>query len=878
MQLNIYAPFARCLATLLLVPIWAWAQPAKVDFLPEDELLTAAITERTLQETAALIAQAKRHYLVERYDSAIHYGEKALEGMTDAQGHPEKESILLLMARSHREKGSLANALRFYLRAAKEQEKRFELGPLAATYEELGNLYLAWDYPKRTVDYFMKASHLHLTSSNHADYIRLLERITDTYERAEIIEAAADNDLKLFQYYQEQRACNAQLRVVRRMIGFYDYLKQYAQALKMAESGLALAKQLQKLDEQVYLLRKMGELYQQQGNHYESLKHFILYFILLKEENLQDQYVEEYAQTLYRVGALYQELGEVGLPNSYLHALNYYDKALKISESRKNPKEQARIYDQIGLIRMAEGNYREAVQTFEQAVALALSVKAPDVVNQIYFHLYLCNQKKGDFKEALSYYQLYAELSEQLLEDKLKHQKELVQRESAENRKQFIISKTEQMIADQEMDTLINRHLELEIERNEQELELLRSEKSLQDYALKNEQLKREKAMQALLLVRQQYLAEKNEKEIEILRRDREIQGLALKQKTLEEAQRRQTIELLERDKALQQLALSRNEAQFRFTVGILVLISIITLLLVYGFLALRKANRTLLAQKEQIEQQAASLQQANLDLQLAHRDISQKNELIGKKNEALIELNQEKNHLISVLAHDLRNPLSIAMSLTDFLRSEAEHLKKEQTEALNITERSLKRMNEMILRILDVRTIETADLKVQLEPVNLTKLVGQVTEHFEEHLTKKEIEVIWNLDREWIWAQADSQLMAQVVENLFSNALKFSPKGSAVTISIGEENGKAVLAIRDQGPGIAREEFHKLFGKYQRLSARPTGGEVSIGLGLSIVKKLVEAMKGEVHCHSEAGKGACFEVILPLALGQEAPVIGRVA
>jgi signal transduction histidine kinase len=115
----------------------------------------------------------------------------------------------------------------------------------------------------------------------------------------------------------------------------------------------------------------------------------------------------------------------------------------------------------------------------------------------------------------------------------------------------------------------------------------------------------------------------------------------------------------------------------------------------------------------------------------------------------------------------------------------------------------------------------------------------------------------------------ADKQAFWQVLDNFISNAVKYSPRGKNVwvrTLSRRDESGNLVgrLEVQDEGPGISESDMKKLFGKFARLSARPTGGEHSTGLGLSIVKKMVEAMNGKVWCESELGKGATFIVELP--------------
>jgi signal transduction histidine kinase len=125
--------------------------------------------------------------------------------------------------------------------------------------------------------------------------------------------------------------------------------------------------------------------------------------------------------------------------------------------------------------------------------------------------------------------------------------------------------------------------------------------------------------------------------------------------------------------------------------------------------------------------------------------------------------------------------------------------------------------------------------------------------------INRKKINVY--VEAEELYAHVDPDYTVQIFENLISNAIKFSPPEKIVKVKLVKSNGKARAEIIDEGPGLTKDDMKKVFGKFQRLSARPTGGEHSTGLGLSIVKKYVEAMNGKVWCESEYGKGANFIV-----------------
>ena len=237
---------------------------------------------------------------------------------------------------------------------------------------------------------------------------------------------------------------------------------------------------------------------------------------------------------------------------------------------------------------------------------------------------------------------------------------------------------------------------------------------------------------------------------------------------------------------------------------------------------------------------------------------VRQKKE-IEDNNQKLIELNNEKSSIIGIVAHDLKNPLTSAFTMANILKSESENLDDEQIQCINVIEKSINRMNDMINRLLDIRKIEDKISELKLEKVNLRKVIRDVNNNLSNEINRKQINL--SIDAEELYAQVDPDYAVQVFENLLSNAIKFSPPHKEVKVTLAKDDGKARAEIKDEGPGLTDDDKKKIFGKFQRLSAKPTGGEQSTGLGLSIVKKYVEAMNGKVWCESEQGKGANFIV-----------------
>jgi signal transduction histidine kinase/ligand-binding sensor domain-containing protein len=275
--------------------------------------------------------------------------------------------------------------------------------------------------------------------------------------------------------------------------------------------------------------------------------------------------------------------------------------------------------------------------------------------------------------------------------------------------------------------------------------------------------------------------------------------------------------------------------------------LNILRNLAVYTKIALENASAY-----RQIELQSEDLIKAN-------KDISKQKKKIEQAHSEMVELNNDKSHLISILAHDLRNPLTSSLAIANNLTNHVDNLKSEEKESLGFLVNSLNRMFEMISKILDVRMIEQKKININCERADLGSLVSIVSNNMKKSAQQKNITI--HLENNHVFGSVDRNYLIQVFENLLSNAIKFSPKDKNIWIKVLEKNGEVLVDFIDEGPGIKENEMHKLFGKFQKLSARPTDGEDSTGLGLSIVKKYVDVMGGRVWCESKPGKGAKFSV-----------------
>jgi two-component system, sensor histidine kinase and response regulator len=246
-------------------------------------------------------------------------------------------------------------------------------------------------------------------------------------------------------------------------------------------------------------------------------------------------------------------------------------------------------------------------------------------------------------------------------------------------------------------------------------------------------------------------------------------------------------------------------------------------------------------------------------------------NQLLVAEQQLLVEqlsrANAAKNRFLGMAAHDLRNPLASIRGLTEFLRDGVVgNLTAEQLDLINTIHDASQSMLEMVNELLDVATIESGELKLNLVAHDLVELVAKSVMLMNMEAAKKRTRVQVESATEHLVFSIDPAKMKQVVDNLLSNAVKYSPPGSTVTVVIEDDAAHAScrLSVRDEGPGIPADERDKLFKDFGRLSVQPTGGEKSTGLGLAICRKIVEAHGGTIDANNLPTRGCEFRVTLP--------------
>ncbi|MFN8359548.1 MAG: tetratricopeptide repeat-containing sensor histidine kinase [Candidatus Kapaibacterium sp.] len=269
--------------------------------------------------------------------------------------------------------------------------------------------------------------------------------------------------------------------------------------------------------------------------------------------------------------------------------------------------------------------------------------------------------------------------------------------------------------------------------------------------------------------------------------------------------------------------------------------------------------------QRYAIERELAVMQREQEVLYVKNAELAAINAKLEESNKQLTQVNYEKNEFLGIAAHDLKNPLSVITMIATILQDESNTLTPEEIKSLADDIRtSSKHMFNLIVNVLDVNKIESGILLPAGEVLSVRQSIKIIAERFIPPAEHKSIALEWQADD--LTIEANQSVVLQVLDNLVSNAVKFSPANTRITLSAHASGADAVrFSVEDQGPGLTDEDKQSLFGKFKRLSAKPTGGEHSTGLGLSIVKRLVEIMNGRIWVESEPGKGAIFIVELPV-------------
>lgn len=242
--------------------------------------------------------------------------------------------------------------------------------------------------------------------------------------------------------------------------------------------------------------------------------------------------------------------------------------------------------------------------------------------------------------------------------------------------------------------------------------------------------------------------------------------------------------------------------------------------------------------------------------------ELQQANSELSAANEELQTANRLKSELMGIAAHDLKNPLQAILGCSEFISRiacENERIMKQSA----MIHRSSERMLGLINELLESSALESGRIELQPRRLDLGVLARLVVEGSQDEAAAKGQQIIVASEGDCC-VLVDEGRLQEIVENLVSNAVKYSAPGKTIRVRVVSAGDRVRLEVQDEGPGLDIEEQGRLFEKFQRLGPQPTGGETSTGLGLYIAKKLVELQGGEIGAVSEKGRGSIFSVAFP--------------
>jgi len=609
---------------------------------------------------------------------------------------------------------------------------------------------------------------------------------------------------------KEELGDNDGIAVSLSTIGYVFYLqRKHNEALEYYFKSLKIHEELNNKVSTAVLLNMIGYVFSSQGKHTEALENYSKALHIYEEFRNK----EGIAEAIHNIGNVNWSLGK------YSIALEYHLKALPMYEELGDKLRIAISLINIGLMYCSQGNFNSAITYSSRAFRLADSLGIREQKRLALKTLSDCYDSLGQYKKALEYHRQYGALKDSLV--------------NAES-----LEKTAKLREG------------YEAEKREQQIALLNKEKSLQESELARSATEQKAQMQSIVLLR-------NEKHVQELTVQQ--QEAALSEAHLREERNRESLKLSATQSELQRAEIAQRTAELARRNAIQWSLAAILAAALAGALWLgalyrqkNAANKAILQQQALLEDQAVEIHQANMELY--------------QQNEELMALNAEKNEIMGIVSHDLKNPIGAVRTYAELIENQTftgDEVLSASGHIVQVSERML----DLVKNLLDMNQLESGGLQLNIVSFDISPMVEAAVYQYQAPAEAKQITLHYSQESPENIAAADEQALMQVLDNLVSNAVKYSPHGKQVFVRLVNTDRAVRIEIQDEGPGISPDDMTKLFGKFARLSAQPTGGEHSTGLGLSIVKKMVEAMNGKVWCESEVGKGATFMVELPKAV-----------
>ena len=585
-----------------------------------------------------------------------------------------------------------------------------------------------------------------------------------------------------------------------------------------AREALSLALDLDYEKSLIGIYKTIGNINATQGDNSGALKNYLL--SLEKARKFSDSL--NVANVYNNIGILYDN------QNNYNEAKVYYQRALIIFISLGDFEGQASIYNNIGFLLDNAEQYDSAISYYNKTLLINKELKNESLNAIAYGNLGYAYMNKEVFDTARIFFNRSMGLFKRLkdnngIAEQYSNLGELKIKEVNYQESLIYLEKSEKLASKYKFNSFL-----------------------VKNYLLMSEALRELGQFKTALKYHERYsqLADS----ISTIEYERALYELQVKQ------EHEQVMAKLNQEKQIQEQKLGAARLENYLLIAGIGLSFIVLLISTYYFKnrqtitrKLKKQNEEILEQQREIENQRKKVANANKDLK--------------GKNLKLNLLNKEKDYLLHVVAHDLKNPLNQMAGLSKVILFEKELLSETQKDCLEKIDTVSSGLSSMVDKILDIDAIDNKSYNMNMEETDLREILIEAVSDFENAAKRKNILIHTNLNGGDCKVRLDRQHATQIFSNLISNAIKFSPPDKEIFVNLTQNDAEVIAEIVDQGPGLTNEDKEKVFRKFQKLSAQPTANEESSGLGLSIVKKYVDAMQGKVWVESESGEGAKFNV-----------------
>ncbi len=605
------------------------------------------------------------------------------------------------------------------------------------------------------------------------------------------------------------------------------------------------------------ILGLFGHLHKNIGNDTVGIKKFI--------GNLNSEQLEKYLEAVQAMGYYFHQRG------AHTKALSYYRKMMLFARTAENREALAKSYFYTGKVFKAMYNVPKAKQYFHTALKQFQRAKSNNFIIKTYNELGEMALSSGNEDSAKYYLQRVIDLAKSNKSTEIK----LIAYHRLSNiafsrgnlsEAQIYLKKAIQLASQLNMDYIPALHLDLG--RIYQESGELNTALSIYSKAIseasknKNLQIKIDayQLMGDIFIAQNKYrkASKSYQKALqlkEIHQNQNSVKEMARFEARYNLMQKEQEIKLLDRERKLKEVKL--NNEKLRSNIYLLGLIALVLLALIL-FLYIRSHIR----KNKQLSTQNATINEQN-------EELNQINQQLSNSENKLMQALSTKNKLFAIIGHDLKSPLMDIKNLIFILKNNPEQFSGEELKqhAGNIEYR-LTSLLELMNNLLNWGMSERNTLKMAPENININQLIDKTEKLFSPQLENKQIQLITNIPQNLQWV-TDYNMLEFIIRNTLSNAIKFSPSGSKISINISTDNEKMNIQLEDEGIGMDDKQVQEIFSQSATKVRRGTNNEKGTGLGMALTYDFISQMGGSIKVTSEKSKGTKIAVSLPMIKAQ---------